>query len=310
MKGSQVLLVLIVLIGLGIAGLVVRVVSAGSQESVLSGLLPISPDVIDGVTLRTGEQEVNLVKVNDIWRAGDFPAFDLKLVQMWSAVDKFDGAQLIATNPKNHARMGADLEQGIEVMFLLGEAVQERFIIGSQWSPTVHLCYLRRQEQDKVYAVRCPMPDTFDTNLDGWRNPIVLSIPRNEVETFTIRYPDDEFVLKLVDSVPTLVADNEEGPANQLLVEFLLQVTEALIASGFASEDEAREIDFDFPDVSLLVRTREDSQYPTTRVIFVKRPDGDYYVKNTSTRTVFIVEGAVVDTVLRPREEFLGIPQG
>ena len=309
MKGSQVGLVLIALIALGIAGLVVRAVSAGAEDTVLSGLLPISPDVVDGVTIRTTEREIKLRKLNDVWRVGEYQAFEPKLAQMWQVVDKFDGAQLIATNPANHARMGVDPEHGTEIIFFLGGAVQERFIIGS-WSPSVRLCYLKRPTRDEVYALGCPSPDLFEPDVDGWRNPIVLSVPREAVETLTFRYPEDEFEVSVTGPTPLFESEELQAPANPFLVEFLLRSVEILVASGFASDEEAEQVDFDFPDASLRVGTKEGSQLPTSRLLFVKREDGDYYVRNTALASVFIVDGQLVEALLRPREEFLGAVGG
>ena len=310
MKSSQVGLVILLLIGLGVAGLVARAVSAGSDESVLSGLLPISPDVVDGVTIRTSEEEVMLVRQNQVWRVGSHQAFDPKLAQLWSVVDSFDGAQLIALNPDNHERMGVDLANGAEVIFFIGGAVQERFIVGG-WSPNVRLCYLRRQASAPVYGVPCPGPDVFDTSIDGWRNPIVLGVPRDQIADFTFKYFEDrevsdEFVVDVQDNLPVLSAGDAQMPANPLLAELLLRSVEILVASGFAADDEAGALDFDFPDASLLVGTKPDGRFPTSRLLFIKREDGDYYVRNTAKPSVYIVDGALVERFLRPRSEFLG----
>ncbi len=60
MKSRQVGIVLIGLIVIGLAGLIIRVVSAGSDEVVLTGLIPISKDAIDRVVIRSGEQQAEL----------------------------------------------------------------------------------------------------------------------------------------------------------------------------------------------------------------------------------------------------------
>ena len=315
MKSSQLVLVLIALIAVGVAGLTVRAVSARSEGSVLSGLLPISPDVIDGVTIRDAAQEVELRKLNDVWRAEEYVAFELRLAALWSVVEQFDGAQLVANNPRNHERMGVDDQHGTEVIFFLGAAVQEKFIIG-KWSPDVRLCYLRRQREGRVYAVPCPASDVFAPDADAWRDPIIITMPRDQVESLTLKYFEgkdvvDEFTIEIQDSTPVLTAEDVQEPANPYLVDLLLQVVEArLVASGFANEEDAQEIDFDLPDAWLRVASKEGSPYPTARIKFVKRADGDYYVRNTALPPVFIVDGELVDMFLRPREEYLGLPTG
>ena len=51
MGSKQVGYVLIALIAIGVAGLVLRLIAAGSSELTLEGILPVSPDVIDQVTI-------------------------------------------------------------------------------------------------------------------------------------------------------------------------------------------------------------------------------------------------------------------
>ena len=301
---------ILILIVLGVAGLVVRVVSAGSDETLLSGLLPISPDVVDGVTIRSAEEEVRIRKQNEVWRAGTYRAFEPKLVQLWSVVDSFDGAQLVALNADNHERMGVDDENGTELIFFIGGAAQERFIVGG-WSPGVRLCYLRRQASDPVYAVPCPGPDVFDTSTDGWRNPVIVSVPPDQIQDFTFRYLEgrevsDEFVVDIQDNLPLLRADGEQAPANPILVEFLMRSLEVLVATGFVADDQVQDLDFDFPDASLRIGTKQGSRFPTSRLLFIKNEDGDYSVRNTAKDSVFILDGVIVERFLQPRSEFLG----
>ena len=125
MKSGQVGYVLLALIALAIAGVIVRLVSAGGGDETLSGLLPVQRDVIDRVTIRSTTSEAILVRRGDAWTIGTHPAFQPKLDQMWSVVDEFEGAQLVSSNPANHERMGVDPRQGTEIIFFLGQAVQE-----------------------------------------------------------------------------------------------------------------------------------------------------------------------------------------
>ena len=51
MKSKQIGYVFIAVIIIGVAGLALRLISAGSSELTLEGILPVSPDVIDAVTM-------------------------------------------------------------------------------------------------------------------------------------------------------------------------------------------------------------------------------------------------------------------
>ena len=310
MKSRQVGFVLIAMIVIGLAGLVIRVVSSGSDEVVLSGLLPISPDVVNKVVIRTeqGPSEVTLVKVRDIWTIDNQPAFVPKMNLLWTAVaDIQDGAQLIAINPKNHQRMGVANGQGTVVSFYIGTSLLEKLIIG-KWTPEVGLCYIRRSGKNDVYGIPCPAPasasEIFDTTPTGWLDPVIVSVPRNEVESVTFTYPDDEFVISFIDGDWVVADETQEEPANLLQVDTMLRVLEVVFADGFATKEEARGLNFDTPTASVRIVTVADASVPTTRLRILRRDDVSYYLKTPTRSTVFIVGRDLIDLLLRTRSDY------
>ncbi len=310
MKSGQVGYVLLALIALAVAGVIVRLVSGVGGDETLSGLLPVQRDVIDRVTIRTTTSEAILVRRGDAWTVGTHPAFEPKLDQMWSVVDEFEGAQLVSSNPANHERMGVDPQQGTEIIFFLGQAVQEKFTIG-RWSPDVRQCFLRRGDGDLVYAVNCQFEDLFDPDPDGWRNPVIISVALEALDRVTIRFPregDDFFEIDTSGQFPVVLLPEGPQPANPFTAEALVRALQVLVATGFASDEEAEGLNFDVPDASLLVKAKEGSQIPTQRILFIRREDGNYYAKNTARADVFIMEGPVVDSFMLPLDSYL-IPE-
>ena len=308
MKSRQLGYVLILIIALGVAALIARLVSSGSDELVLSGLLPISPEVVDKVTIRSADGETEIVKVGEeTWRIDVHAVFAPKLAQFWTAVDEIDGAQLVATNPANHERMGVAAGQGTEVSFFLGPAIQEQFIVGN-WSERVSLCYLRRPGKDNVYGIACPVPASgiFDTDADGWRNRIVYRVPREVVEAVTFTYPGEQFQLRVVDGDWMLADDTGDQPADLDEVLRLLFVLENLPeADGFAEEEEAEGLTFDATTPSVRIQTVDDSGFPTSRLRFLRRDESSYYVRNPAQPTIYVLDAQVVDLLLLKKEDFL-----
>ncbi len=313
MKSRQVGFVLIAMIAIGLAGLVVRVVSSGSDEVVLSGLLPISQDVVNRIVIRTEEgstSEVTLERVRDgdVWTIDNQLAFVPKMDLFWTAVaDIESGAQLIAMNPKNHQRMGVAEGQGTVVSFFLGTSILEKLIIG-KWTPEVGLCYVRRSGKDDVYGIPCPAPasasEIFDPEPTGWLDPIIVSIPRNEVESVTFTYPDNEFVIRLTDGDWVVADETQEEPADLIQVDTVLRVLELVFADGFAAEEEARGLNFDTPTAMVRIVTTSDASVPTTRLRILRRDDLSYYLKTPARATVFIVDRNLIDLLLRTKNDF------
>ncbi len=299
---------LIALIVIGVAGMLVRLISAGSSELTLEGILPVSPDVIDRVTIASaGGSESKLEKVNDVWYVGQEEAFVPKLNQLWTAVADIDGAQLIARNPTNHARMGVEEGQGANVAFWLGEFKQEEFIVG-KWTQDVRLCYLRKPARDEVYAVPCPFGNIFDHNADGWRNPVVASIPAAAVESVEFEYPGEAFTIRRVERGWTAESgDGEPQPADVFAVNAMLGTLEALVASGFAPPNEREGLDFAGENgISVRIIPIEDSGFPTTRVRLLPRDDFSFYVRTPVQPTIYILDGRTASTLLLTLADFTG----
>lgn len=298
---------LIALIAIGVAGLLLRLISAGSSELTLEGILPVSPDVIDRVTITAPSgEESKLEKVNEVWRIGREEAFTPKLDQLWAAVLDIDGAQLIARNPSNHARIGVEEGQGTSVAFWRGEFKQEEFIVG-KWTQHVRLCYLRKPARDEVYAVPCPFGNIFDPNTDGWRNPVVASIPRDAIQSIEFAYPDEEFVIRRVERgwVAESGDASEPEPANVFAVNAVLERLEGLVANGFAPQNETQGLDFTAPEgISIRIITSEESPFPTTRVRLLPRDDRTFYARTPVQSTIFIVDARLTASLLLSLDDF------
>ena len=294
------------LIAVGVVGLIYRVVTSGSDELVLSGILPISQEIVTKVTIRSEESETSLIRSGDSWRVGAQPVFPPRLGQFWAAVSEIDGAQLISVNEATQERIGVASGQGTVVSFFLGDFVQEEFTVG-KWTSDVRLCYLRRSGKTEVHAIECPVPAStiFDADPDGWRNPVVSVIPRDQVEAVTFSYPDEQFILRIIEG--QWVIDDGRGalPANPAQVDRLLSILEVLVASGFADDDEAEDLDFNLSDASLRVQTFEGAGAPTTRFRILKRDDVSYYLKTPAQDTTFIIEGALARELMKRTADFL-----
>ena len=311
MGSKQVGYVLIALIAIGVVGLVLRLIAAGSSELTLEGILPVSPDVIDRVTITAPAPvggEARLDKINDVWQVEREYAFVPKLNQLWTAAADIDGAQLVARNPANHGRMGVMEGQGVSVAFWLGEFKQEEFIVGN-WSQEVRLCYLRKPARNEVYAIPCPYGNIFDSNADGWRDPVVASIPRDAIEAIEYEYPDSSFVLRRVERGWIAESADILEPANVFAVNAVLGTLEGFIAGGFAPEQETENLDFTGAQgISVRIITNEDSGYPTTRVRLLPRDDISLYATTPRRPNVFLIDVRAAAGLLLTLDDFLAAP--
>jgi hypothetical protein len=301
-KGRQVGLVLAALFVIGVAGLAFRLVSGTPAPATLTGLFPISEEVVNQVVIRSQGREAQLFKVGDGWRVGPYPAFGARVADLWSVVDLLGAAQTVAVSPASHARLGVDVESGTTVTFLRDGSILETIIVG-KWSPQARLAYLRRPAEKIVYSLPFDIPSILVPDVDAWRDPVIVNVPAEGVASLTVIQSGEAYQLRRGDQGWALAGGDGDRPADPQAVEGMLRLLSPLVAIGFAREDEAGGLDFDDPYGAIAVSPS--SGKGETRVAFLERDDNSFYAKVGGRRTVFIVGKDVVEGLLRKPEEVL-----
>ena len=308
MKSRQVGFVLMALILIGVIGMAGRLLSAGDDDFVMEGLMPITSDVITKVTVEKGSEKAELVRLGpEDWRVGKHPAFAPRLEDFWIHVTDLTQAQLVARNPRHHQMLGVDEDSSTLLSFYLDQSVQEEFFIG-KWSPDVRLCYVRKSGKDEVYGIPCPRNEVFSANIDSWRNPIVLSISASDIASFDFIYPDSNKAFSIIrteDGDWMVQSASSSGSADRRTVDLLLQTVSVVPALGFEEDSIADKLDFDAPDGAVRINTVPNSSSPTTRLKFIRKDEQTSYVKIPSQSTVFIVDSRLAEFLLMSKEEIL-----
>jgi hypothetical protein len=311
MKSRQLGFVLMALIAVGVAGLIFRIFAAGSDEIVLEGLVQVSPQASDRVLVAGGDSQTELVRLGDAeqasWFVDDQPVFLPRLEQFWQAVDDLYDAQLVSVNPANHPRLGVVDGESIEVSFFIGgRSLQEKFVVG-EWQPDVRLCYVRRAGHEETYGVPCPAGNIFDPDPDRWKNPVVTSIPPNDIREIQYTYRDEAFVLRPDEEGEwaAYAEDGSENPIDPLALNSIIGTLQLVVASGFADDEEADRLNFAVPDAMVRVLTHEDASTPSTRLRFLRRDDLSMYLSIPTTGTVYIVDNQAVRGLLLRLSEMI-----
>ena len=314
MKSRQLGFVLMALIAVGVVGLAFRVISSGSEAVILEGLVQVSQEASDRIVV---EGDGSLTEIQRLgqgeqvaWFVDDQAVFEPRIQQFWQAVNDLYDAQLVSNNPANHARMGVIEGEAIEVSFFTDRrSLQEKFFVGV-WKPDVRLCYVRRAGHNETYGIPCPGGNIFDPDPDRWKNPVVTSIQPNEIQEIQFTYLDEAFLLKPDEEGEwnVMSPDGMEGPVNPYALNSIIGTLQLVIASGFATEEEADELNFAVPDAVVRVLTHEDATSPSTRLRFLQRDSDSMYVSIPSTATVFIVNNRVTQALLLRVNEVLDAP--
>ena len=302
MKARQVGLVLALLVGVALAGLVLRVVSEASAPSTLAGIFPVAEEVVDQVLIQSAQGEARLVKSDGEWRIGIHKAFELRLASLWSIAELLRQSQLVAEEPAHHERLGVDDRNAVRVSFYKGESPVEELLIG-HWSPQAGLAYVRRPVDEAVFSMPVNLPGIFEANANAWRNPVVVELQPEEITSVTLMYPDGRIALEREDAGWAVVTPDGRDAGDPARVQALLQFFAPLLTDGFPTDREAREVSFAEPDAAIeIISTGE---RPFVVISLVQRDEDSYYVKLADENTVYVFSKALADELLKAREDFL-----
>lgn len=312
MGGKQVGFVFAALVVLGIAALIFRFVSAEPEKIIISDVAPLTEETLDKIVIRNNEFETEIEKIDGDWQVGAYPVQRRRFEDMWATTQMFDEAELIATNPDNHPVMGVSPENGTLVEFWNGDDLVEEFFVGDQqfapigerlitpWQNFVRLCYLRNPEEDDVYGIFCDFPDRFLPDPKFWKHPLITEIPRDEVESISFRYPEEEFNLRIENSVWVVSQEGAEvGQADPEKMLELLQAVEYLVTSDFPTDDEMTRLNFDFADITMFIQVRTGAISRSARLLLLERDEGGYFVKRQGQDYAFIIDDQVAPFVLK-----------
>lgn len=312
MGGKQVGFVFAALVVLGIAALVFRFISAEPDEILLTGVAPLTEETLDKVVIRNNEFETVIEKIDGDWQVGPYPVQRRRFEDMWATTVMFDEAELIAQNPENHPLMGVSPENGTLVEFWNGDDLIEEFFVGDQqfapigerlitpWQQFVRLCYLRNPEEDDVYGIFCDYPERFKPDPKFWKHPLITEIPRDEVESISFRYPEEDFSLRIENSVWVVSQGGAEvGQADPEVMLQLLQAVEYLVTSDFPTDDELSRLNFDLADITMFIQVRTGAISRSARLLLLERDEGGYFVKRQGQDYAFIIDDQVAPFILK-----------
>jgi len=306
MKTTQVGIVIALLISVALSGLVLRVLADASAPSKLSGLFPISEEVIDQVLIEGDGDAARIVKSGDSgWRIGIHEAFSLRLTGLWNLSERLKQAHLVAEQEVHHSRLGVDDTNAVRVKFFKGQSVVEELLIG-RWSTQSGLSYLRKPANNTVFSVPFNLRSIFDASAKAWRNPVVLDLDPEQITQITFMYPDQRVALErqLSDSISWYVVTPEgrQAAVNSSVQQVIEHLT-PLFSTDFPSDNEARELSFSEPDFAIEIISTGETPFKVLSML--ERDETSYYVKLADEDTVFILNQAQSQALLKKADDFL-----
>ena len=320
MSRRQLGLVGAALVLLVVAAVLAAVLSSSASERELRDVGALTGDTLDRVVVRDETTEATLLKEDGTWMVGPYPVVAWLLEALWATSEQFDGADLVATNPDNHHLMGVTPATGSVVQFWSGGEMLDEFFVGdrefaraapgaeitSPWTPSASSCFIRRPGEDEVYSVFCEEPNRFLPVPTWWADPIIVQVIPQDIESVTVQYPDSRYQLNKVSGIEWRLDDGEQE-ANLTKTVDVIERFRLFPADAYPDEAEAAAVDFSRTDavVSLAIEEQDTGVRRDITILFVRRDDDYYHVKDAATDWSYLVTATSTAAILQPRDWFL-----
>ena len=286
MNARNLKLVFVFIAAIGLLGLAFRLISGVSDPETLSGLFPLNDSIVNEIIVSSQENESRLIKSGETWRIGVNPVYDARMQNLWGVVESFDDAHLVAINMESQNVLGVSEQNGIVVDFISEGKSLESIIIGNYVSDS-GLSYLRRPDHDPTYSLPFDIGRIFNPNPDSWRDPIILNIRESEVESISITGDKRNYNLRKLGGEWFVYADGEQYSTSQTVISQMIQLLNPLMAQEFASEQESKFLNFEFPDITFEVTYQGTGEREI--LLFILFED-QIFIKFDGKRTVYSVQ--------------------
>ena len=320
MSRRQLGLVGATLVLLVVVAVLAAVLSSSASERELRDVSDLTTDTVDQVVIKDETTEATLLKEDGRWMVGSYPVVAWLLEALWDVTGQLDGADLIAENPDNHYLMGVTPATGSVVQFWSGGQLIDEFMVGdrefaraapgaeitSPWTPAASTCFLRRPDEAAVYGVYCDEPNRFLPVSNWWADPIILQISPQDIQSVLVEYPDSRYLLNKVSGIEWRLDDGEQE-ANLTKTVDVIERFRLFAAEAYPDQTEAAGVDFTRTDarVSLVVEEQDTGIRRDITILFVRRDDEYYHVKDAATDWSYLVSATSTASILQPRDWFL-----
>lgn len=219
--------------------LVVALFSRGEGSIEASGEITRFFEGVDGasveaVTIRRAADTIALERGPAGWTVNGFPADSANVARLTTALDEAEIADLVATNPANHARMGVTDEDAAAVEIDAGGA--PRTLLVGDGGSRFGTAYVRLPGDDEVYLLDGDLRAQVVRDLEQWRNRTMVAIDTARVGRVEVERDGEVYALVRGDSAWTFEDGGDVAPA---AVNGVLSELARFVASGFLAEGDS-----------------------------------------------------------------------
>lgn len=275
---KQIAIMLVVLLALWGVSEVFSRRSDRTAGDVLYSSVPQSQ--VDSVVIARAQDTVRLIRHPEYWAVNGHRASPLELEGFFRQLGDTARPEIASESKAVHQRMGLDSAQGRKVRVFAGGKPAIELVVGER-GPDYQSSYVRKPGEDRVYLRFGPFAGFVDRGVDDWREHRMANIPKDSARRADVTRHGRRYSLVRKDGTWQF-ADGR--PADSVLAQKLLNSLSPATATGFATAEDARKINFRQPDLRVVViGTHNDT---LIHLVGDSMPNG-YWVRNDSGGPVF-----------------------
>lgn len=203
----------------------------------------IDTAAVDTIALVGPRDTVRLARsARGEWRVNGFPAAPAAVSDLLRALgDTSAWSELVARRATSHARFRVTADSGRRLRVASHGRTLLDLVTGER-TPDYNGIYLRRADEDAVYALHGDLANALRGGVDAWRDKRVAAVPPDSVSTIEVQRGTRRYTLRRSGTEWSFAAG---GRADSAAVADLLNEYRELTASGFATPAQADSAHFD-----------------------------------------------------------------
>lgn len=249
----------------------------------------LTPKEVVSVHIQGPKDTVELMQKDGGWKVNGAPTDSAAVARFWTDVKNVTVQDLVATNPKNHARLGVAADSTWKVTFDVSSGSRTLYV--GKTGPTYTTVYVRLPDQNNVYTLDGGLRPAIVRTVDEWRDKKIVSLDSSAVVHIEVKKGKDSYHLVRKDSVWTLARG---GRADTSTVRNILSELSDLEADGFYHPSDSLAA-----QAGTLVALNGVGD--TLTALKVGAGEGDRWVRARGDTTVYKVAGYRVDRMMPKR---------
>jgi hypothetical protein len=261
-------------------------------------LFELDSALIDKIEIEQGVKKIVLNKMAVEWRITspiDYNAYQQFINSMLSDLKNYTLESIVSDNPDKKETYGFNDSIVVKISIYQGNELMGSFLVGNASSGPSQT-YIKNVEGDEIFLADGLLRNNFvKDNLDDWRDKLILSIPKGNVNSIEFITPEESYTAER-DSTGKFYVGKDS--VSSVVFDGILNLLQNFNTQRFQDTVLSKDTDFD--------KKVKVNWGKLTEINFLKLPDTlftNYYIKVTDNDQIFEVDEGFTNNLFKSRKE-------